>query len=57
MEVREGNVLIDSGAATTLIHKNFAKALGLQDKREPLEAEFQSQHEVSDCTTVRRGGI
>ena len=35
--VRECNVLIDSGAATTIIRREFAKALGLQGKREPLE--------------------
>lgn len=34
---REGNVLIDGGAATTVIRKEFSKALGLQGKREPLE--------------------
>ncbi|XP_028407785.1 uncharacterized protein LOC114530363 [Dendronephthya gigantea] len=30
--VREGNVLIDSGAGITVIRKSFAKALGLQGK-------------------------
>lgn len=29
-KVREGNVLIDSSAGTTVIRRNFAKALGLQ---------------------------
>ena len=32
--VREGNVLIDSGAGTTIIRRDFAKQLGLQGKRE-----------------------
>ncbi|XP_064637049.1 uncharacterized protein LOC135493569 [Lineus longissimus] len=32
--IREGNVLIDSGAATTIIRKDFARALGLQGKEE-----------------------
>jgi hypothetical protein len=36
-KVREGNVLIDSGAGTTVIRKNFAKALGLQGKRERID--------------------
>ena len=35
--VREANFLIDSGAAITIIRKNFAKAFGLQVEREPLE--------------------
>ena len=35
--VREGNVLIDSGAATTVIRKDFAKALGLQGRRERID--------------------
>ena len=29
-KVREGNVLVDSGAGTTVIRKDFAKTLGLQ---------------------------
>ena len=36
-KVREGNVLIDSGAGTTVTRKNFAKALGLQGKVERIE--------------------
>ena len=36
-KVREGNVLIDSGAGTTVIRKNFAKALGLQGHREIID--------------------
>ena len=36
-QVREGNVLIDSEAGTTLIRRDFAKTLGLQGKREGLE--------------------
>ena len=32
--VREGNVLIDSGAGTTVIRKDFAKSLGLQGHKE-----------------------
>ena len=35
--VREGNVLIDSGAGVTIIRKDFAKALGLQGRREGLQ--------------------
>ena len=34
---REGNVLIDSGAATTVIRQDFARALGLQGKRERID--------------------
>ncbi|XP_046564868.1 uncharacterized protein LOC124273638 [Haliotis rubra] len=33
---REGNVLVDGGAGTTVIRKDFAKALGLQGKQERL---------------------
>ena len=35
--VREGNVLIDSGAGATIIRKDFSEALGLQGKREGLQ--------------------
>jgi len=35
--MREGNVLIDSGAVTTVIRKDFAKALGLQGKQERID--------------------
>ena len=35
--VREGNVLIDSGAGTTVIRKQFAKDLGLNGKRERID--------------------
>ena len=35
--IREGNVLIDSGAGTTVIRKNFAKALGLQGRKERID--------------------
>ena len=34
---REGNVLIDSGAGTTIIRKDFAKSLGLQGPKETLD--------------------
>jgi predicted aspartyl protease len=33
-QIREGNVLIDSGAGTTVTRKQFAKKLGLNGKRE-----------------------
>ena len=36
-KVREGNVLIDSGAGTTVIRKSFARALGLQGKKEKID--------------------
>ena len=35
--IREGNVLMDSGATTTVIRKDFAMALGLQGKRERVD--------------------
>ncbi len=35
--VREGNVLIDSGAGTTVIREQFAKDLGLNGKRERID--------------------
>ncbi|CAB3995639.1 Hypothetical predicted protein [Paramuricea clavata] len=35
--VREGNVLIDIGAGTTVIRKHFAKDLGLNGKRERID--------------------
>ena len=35
--VREGNVLVDSGAGTTVIRKEFAKALGLQGRTEHID--------------------
>ena len=35
--VREGNVLVDSGAGTTVIRKDFAKALGLQGRAERID--------------------
>ncbi|CAB4031846.1 hypothetical protein BSL78_11130 [Paramuricea clavata] len=34
---REGNVLIDSGAGTTVIRKDYARSLGLQGKREKID--------------------
>ena len=36
-KVREGNVLVDSGAGTTVIRKDFAKALGLQGRNERID--------------------
>lgn len=35
--VREGNVLVDSSADTTVIRKDFARALGLQGRYEPTD--------------------
>ena len=35
--VHEGNVLIDSGASTTAIRKDFAKALSLQERAEQID--------------------
>ena len=35
--IREGNVLIDSGATTTVIRKDLAMALGLQGKGERVD--------------------
>ncbi|XP_028395734.1 uncharacterized protein LOC114519762 [Dendronephthya gigantea] len=35
--VREGNVLVDSGAGTTVIRSQFAKELGLNGKRERVD--------------------
>ena len=35
--VREGNVLIDSGAGTTVIRKQFSKDLGLNGRREQID--------------------
>ncbi|XP_028395713.1 uncharacterized protein LOC114519743 [Dendronephthya gigantea] len=35
--VLEGNVLVDSGAGTTVIRKDFAKSLGLQGQRERVD--------------------
>lgn len=35
--IREGNVLVDSGAGTSAIRRDFAKALGLQGKRETID--------------------
>ena len=36
-KVQEGNVLVDSGAGTTVIRKDFAKALGLQGRNERID--------------------
>lgn len=36
-QCREGIVLIDSGAATTVIRQDFARSLGLQGKRERID--------------------
>lgn len=36
--LREDNVLVDSGAGTnTVIRKDFARALGLQGRSEPID--------------------
>ena len=36
-KTREGNVLVDSGAGTTVIRKTFARALGLQGRKERID--------------------
>ena len=33
----EGNVLVDSGSGTTVIRKEFARALGLQGRKEKID--------------------
>ena len=35
--IQEGNVLVDSSAGTMVIRKDFARALGLQGKREKID--------------------
>ena len=44
--VREGNVLIDSGAGTTVIRKQFAKDLGLTGKKEQVDLAVVGEEKI-----------
>ena len=50
---REGNVLIDSGAATTVIRQEFARALGLQGKRERIDLAVVSGERIEQSESRR----
>ena len=50
---REGNVLIDSGAGTTVIRKDFARALGLQGKKERLDLSVVGGETLHQSTSRR----
>ena len=51
--IRKGNVLIDSGATTTVIRKDFAIALGLQGKREHVELAVVGGETVKQPDSIR----
>ena len=51
--IRKGNVLIDSGATTTVIRKDFAMALGLQGKREHVELAIVGGETVKQPDSIR----
>ena len=50
-KVREGNVLVDSGAGTTVIRKDFAKTLGLQERNERIDLPVVSGERVQQKTS------
>lgn len=52
-KVREGNVLVDSGAGTTMIRKDFAKALGLQGRNERIDLAVVGGERVQQKTSRR----
>ena len=52
-KVREGNVLIDSGAGTTMIRRNFAKAVGLQGKRERIDLALAAGERITQNDSRR----
>ena len=52
-KVREGNVLVDSGAGTTVIRKDFAKALGLQGRNERIDLAVVGGERVQQKTSRR----
>ena len=51
--IREGNVLIDSGAGTTVIRKDFARSLGLQGKRERINLAVVGGEKVEEPESKR----
>ena len=51
--VREGNVLIDSGAAATVIRSDFSKALGLQGRKEGLQLSVVGGEQLNQSTSRR----
>ncbi|XP_028418117.1 uncharacterized protein LOC114544925 [Dendronephthya gigantea] len=50
---REGNVLMDSGAGTTVIRKDFARSLGLQGKREKISLAVVGGEKVDEPESRR----
>lgn len=51
--VREGNVLIDSGAGTTVIRKYFARDLGLQEKQKRIDIAVVGGERISQSNNRR----
>ena len=51
--VLEGNVLIESGAGTTVIRKSFAKAMGLQGKSERIDIAVVGGERISQRDSRR----
>ena len=47
-KVREVNVILDSGAGTTVKRKDFAKALGLQGRNERIDLAVGGDERVQD---------
>lgn len=52
-KTREGNVLVDSGAGTTVIRRGFAKALGLQGKSERLGLSVVGGNTINEIDSRR----
>lgn len=50
---REGNVVIDSGAGTTVIRKDFDRSLGLQGKREKIDLAVVGGERVEQPQNIR----
>ena len=51
--IRKGNVLIDSGAGTTVVRKDFARSLGLQGKREKINLAVVGGERVEEPESKR----
>ena len=51
--IREGNVFLDSGAAATVIRTDFARALGLQGKKECFEVSVVGGSQVTEIDSRR----
>ncbi|XP_046555836.1 uncharacterized protein LOC124265089 [Haliotis rubra] len=52
-KLREGNILVDSGASTSVIRRDFARALGLQGKHERLDVSVVGEEVLQNANSRR----